>query len=132
MMLWVVRKVCYCVYSVVTMLMMMFFFFFQAEDGIRDLTVTGVQTCALPIFRALPVPVGDVHLAGDRLPGRAHALRVAGAQLLLRRRRSGGVPEGSLLPVPERLDDTTHAARLPALELGARPDHRHLGLHPRR
>src|SRR2546427_3025634 len=28
-----------------------FFFFFQAKDGIRDLTVTGVQTCALPIFR---------------------------------------------------------------------------------
>src|SRR2546430_12617926 len=27
------------------------FFFFQAEDGIRDLTVTGVQTCALPILR---------------------------------------------------------------------------------
>src|SRR6266496_5975461 len=30
---------------------MMFFFFFQAEDGIRDLYVTGVQTCALPIWR---------------------------------------------------------------------------------
>src|SRR2546430_9847456 len=29
--------------------MSLFFFFFQAEDGIRDLTVTGVQTCALPI-----------------------------------------------------------------------------------
>src|SRR5205085_4162695 len=28
-----------------------FFFFFQAEDGIRDLTVTGVKTCALPICR---------------------------------------------------------------------------------
>src|SRR5687767_15507191 len=28
----------------------MFFFFFQAEDGIRDKLVTGVQTCALPIF----------------------------------------------------------------------------------
>src|SRR5688572_32941616 len=27
-------------------------FYFQAEDGIRDLTVTGVQTCALPIFAA--------------------------------------------------------------------------------
>src|SRR5205085_4962301 len=27
-----------------------FIFFFQAEDGIRDLTVTGVQTCALPIW----------------------------------------------------------------------------------
>src|SRR2546430_10155369 len=29
---------------------MVLVFFFQAEDGIRDLTVTGVQTCALPIF----------------------------------------------------------------------------------
>src|SRR5207302_3502711 len=29
-----------------------FFFFFQAEDGIRDFHVTGVQTCALPIYRA--------------------------------------------------------------------------------
>src|SRR5687767_15244229 len=28
----------------------LFFFFFQAEDGIRDKLVTGVQTCALPIF----------------------------------------------------------------------------------
>src|SRR3712207_7311046 len=28
----------------------MIFFFFQAEDGIRDIGVTGVQTCALPIF----------------------------------------------------------------------------------
>src|SRR2546422_3212656 len=28
---------------------MFFFFFFQAEDGIRDVAVTGVQTCALPI-----------------------------------------------------------------------------------
>src|SRR5256886_6679569 len=27
------------------------FFFFQAEDGIRDLTVTGVQTCALPVCK---------------------------------------------------------------------------------
>src|SRR5688572_20040522 len=32
------------------------FFFFQAEDGIRDLTVTGVQTCALPIF------IGDARI----------------------------------------------------------------------
>src|SRR5687768_16605115 len=30
-----------------------FFFFFQAEDGIRDVAVTGVQTCALPICGAL-------------------------------------------------------------------------------
>src|SRR5436190_16259028 len=31
-----------------------FFFFFQAEDGIRDHCVTGVQTCALPISRVMP------------------------------------------------------------------------------
>src|SRR5256885_10896899 len=32
----------------------MFFFFFQAEDGIRDYKVTGVQTCALPISARAP------------------------------------------------------------------------------
>src|SRR5690606_40297143 len=32
-----------------------FFFFFQAEDGIRDFHVTGVQTCALPICHGLGV-----------------------------------------------------------------------------
>ena len=30
---------------------MLIFFFFQAEDGIRDIGVTGVQTCALPILK---------------------------------------------------------------------------------
>src|SRR5690606_41063827 len=36
----------------------LFFFFFQAEDGIRDFHVTGVQTCALPISwrRRVPSP----------------------------------------------------------------------------
>jgi len=33
-------------------LLLLFFFFFQAEDGIRDRDVTGVQTCALPISLA--------------------------------------------------------------------------------
>src|SRR2546422_8388138 len=32
------------------------FFFFQAEDGIRDVAVTGVQTCALPIWVVLDPP----------------------------------------------------------------------------
>src|SRR5260370_17201680 len=32
------------------LILFIFFFFFQAEDGIRDSSVTGVQTCALPIF----------------------------------------------------------------------------------
>src|SRR2546430_12420129 len=35
-----------------------YFFFFQAEDGIRDLTVTGVQTCALPISDENRAPAG--------------------------------------------------------------------------
>src|SRR5258707_5976845 len=43
----------------------MCFFFFQAEDGIRDIGVTGVQTCALPICLPMGKPteqwtVGDV------------------------------------------------------------------------
>src|SRR5256885_10652890 len=40
------------------------FFFFQAEDGIRDYKVTGVQTCALPISIALP----RVKLSSDQTP----------------------------------------------------------------
>src|SRR2546430_15751575 len=38
---------------------MFFFFFFQAEDGIRDLTVTGVQTCALPICFFSAAAIGE-------------------------------------------------------------------------
>src|SRR5258708_10915583 len=36
------------------MILLIVFFFFQAEDGIRDDLVTGVQTCALPIFQHVP------------------------------------------------------------------------------
>src|SRR5438094_6625454 len=42
------------------------FFFFQAEDGIRDRTVTGVQTCALPISHEITAPLGR-HLDGCRI-----------------------------------------------------------------
>src|SRR2546421_9074945 len=39
------------IYSFYTVIFLsLCFFFFQAEDGIRDLIVTGVQTCALPIY----------------------------------------------------------------------------------
>src|SRR5256885_6221963 len=49
-----------------TMGRLLFFFFFQAEDGIRDYKVTGVQTCALPICELLvanllaPAGVGNL------------------------------------------------------------------------
>src|SRR3989475_11469840 len=73
---------------------MLGFFFFQAEDGIRDLTVTGVQTCALPIsWQRTQVArhpqrpstldyIGRIcdrflELHGDRLYGDDHAI-VAG------------------------------------------------------
>src|SRR5206468_4625700 len=38
-------------------------FFFQAEDGIRDLIVTGVQTCALPILREAAERIARLELA---------------------------------------------------------------------
>src|SRR5689334_24085454 len=43
---------CYCFLLYTYICFFFFFFFFQAEDGIRDGTVTGVQTCALPICRS--------------------------------------------------------------------------------
>src|SRR6266403_240447 len=88
---------------------MCFFFFFQAEDGIRDLYVTGVQTCALPICRVRARPRGGITGAGgvalvgggadDGVAARAHAALagvgprtgiavVAGAAVALRRVRA--------------------------------------------
>src|SRR5688572_2743227 len=76
-----------------------FFFFFQAEDGIRDLTVTGVQTCALPIYeddRQLP-QLGEVQLLVEQplaqraLAEEAHR-HLSGLQILRREGRAGGNP----------------------------------------
>src|SRR5205823_9196572 len=53
------------------------YFFFQAEDGIRDKLVTGVQTCALPIlFRALKFLKKPVVMV--RFPGESHELSRSG------------------------------------------------------
>src|SRR5205809_5687110 len=54
--IWCLYYVCFCIFF-------FFFFFFQAEDGIRDVAVTGVQTCALPIcggFRRRAARNGEV------------------------------------------------------------------------
>src|SRR5256885_3493463 len=56
-----------------------FIFFFQAEDGIRDYKVTGVQTCALPISSAYVnsfsvIAVEDIRIAQQRLPERQHTV----------------------------------------------------------
>src|SRR3989449_1926324 len=49
----------------------MLFFFFQAEDGIRDVAVTGVQTCALPIWARPggPRPMHPTSRGGMVAPG---------------------------------------------------------------
>src|SRR5205823_9591430 len=74
------------------------FFFFQAEDGIRDKLVTGVQTCALPISRGAASArdgraVGARTGAGDEEPAArlgAHAPRRGGrARRFPGRARSG-------------------------------------------
>src|SRR5713226_8359910 len=54
------------------MVYLVFFFFFQAEDGIRDGRVTGVQTCALPIYLTpgelgVPTPGGTCYDPWDCL-----------------------------------------------------------------
>src|SRR5215204_6583266 len=64
-----------------------FFFFFQAEDGIRDHCVTGVQTCALPISWATAVRLDRVTAdsrLGRRLAGRDQNVG-AGPKQLTRR-----------------------------------------------
>src|SRR2546429_6823220 len=67
---------------------LMYFFFFQAEDGIRDVAVTGVQTCALPISRASRAArrVGAGGAARDETGLRA----LAGGAAVLRARHGGG------------------------------------------
>src|SRR5256884_7913960 len=101
------------------------FFFFQAEDGIRDVAVTGVQTCALPISfepEVHGVPVGrepwlEGHLAvpdaesaesaDDRLPGSA----------------CGGYVDalGGVSLIVEEIDECRPAGGLGGAAGGARP-----------
>src|SRR5437879_13521033 len=48
-----------CLVLSILVLFFFFFFFFQAEDAIRDTSVTGVQTCALPISQEPPVLMSE-------------------------------------------------------------------------
>src|SRR5205807_7910208 len=68
------------------------FFFFQAEDGIRDYKVTGVQTCALPILLSHHDYEG---MAGDHLP----------------RMRKFGCAHTKLAVTPRTLDDNLKLLR---------------------
>src|SRR2546430_9326512 len=71
------------------------FFFFQAEDGIRDLTVTGVQTCALPISMEVVVVALVLlrdHPAAGRAAVRAQRLRLPSRDVPRPRRHRRDLP----------------------------------------
>src|SRR5699024_11377420 len=87
------------------------FFFFQAEDGIRDRNVTGVQTCALPIsyeladLRCRPppstlflLPEADKNDFSDALPAVADAMYAAPP----RRKAAPSKPEKAVVRSEER------------------------------
>src|SRR5256886_13122387 len=79
-------------------------FFFQAEDGIRDLTVTGVQTCALPISE-----LGARARDGPAPEGRGVEPEPGGLELVRERSRA--------LTADVRDQEVLHAGR-PELEIG--------------
>src|SRR5207302_4741006 len=90
-------------------------FFFQAEDGIRDFHVTGVQTCALPISRRRSRPLGDAARQGETVGAQAIHLPVAGNKGLSlshfhsprsrseRRRRMVAAPPARLYTFPSTI-----------------------------
>src|SRR2546421_3548114 len=82
----------------------LFLFFFQAEDGIRDLIVTGVQTCALPISRRSSEPAGGVSVAASSLSPKAPGWFASGRKYRAIRRSSadcGPGPCAATGPYPE-------------------------------
>src|SRR5690348_16403440 len=72
---------------------------YQAEDGIRDGRVTGVQTCALPIFK---VPTGSVTKGPEQVRGILNSNSTISKDLSLFNSANGGssVVYGNLLTLP--------------------------------
>src|SRR2546426_1218590 len=101
-----------------------FFFFFQAEDGIRDYKVTGVQTCALPICQ--PALVSEFPTMAARLARRdevdaAVARWVAALDVTeaLARLDAAEVPCSRVASVRDIFDDAQVHARGNILELAS-------------
>src|SRR5207249_9649892 len=90
----------------ISLMYFIFFFFFQAEDGIRDRNVTGVQTCALPISRS-----PSTSPTGSRArPISARFASSARAGRHVHHQRGGAEPAGAESRGPER---SPHGAREP-------------------
>src|SRR5256885_7483600 len=84
-----------------------FFFFFQAEDGIRDYKVTGVQTCALPISLQVTRPLADRgELALAELDAR-------GGDILLQVRHRRGAGDGQHHRGRQRSEEHTSELQSP-------------------
>src|SRR2546425_13194031 len=97
-----------------------FFFFFQAEDGIRDKLVTGVQTCALPISGSRLVEEQQARLGGERHRD------LQQAPVAVRERYGGiactrGEPDGLKQPADLRVGMIERVDPAARLERGARP-----------
>src|SRR5260370_11378884 len=88
-------------------------FFFQAEDGIRDSSVTGVQTCALPICLAASRPAGQAPPAQIM----AQSAAASGAPAEVARAHHGSVSRAERAQIEEALK----AGRLPAGGATSRP-----------
>src|SRR2546421_1537291 len=90
-----------------------FFFFFQAEDGIRDLIVTGVQTCALPIYspaNARPRPSSSSSGCIEaRKPTRPKFTPITGTRVPRKR-----VSARSIVPSPPRTTARSAVAGSPS------------------
>src|SRR6266852_520836 len=100
---------------------MHFVFFFQAEDGIRDATVTGVQTCALPIS-----PAGKRRVAHTGWSAPAYgpialvrAWSPSGAGVMSGQRRHDGRPGSVAQHAAVRLSPASHFPRLADQKFGS-------------
>src|SRR5205823_11766108 len=78
---------CMCVFFV--------FFFFQAEDGIRDKLVTGVQTCALPIS-GVEALYQRIHSAAKRVCSESGTLQQTAAGACARKAEADAIEKVSL------------------------------------
>src|SRR5947208_9831008 len=85
-----------------------YFFFFQAEDGIRDDLVTGVQTCALPIFGPAVAPSLTGYITATTGNSLYSTYLIVGAYLL----------SGMLLLIIVKAADPNEALNEPAVETG--------------
>src|SRR3989475_1966704 len=95
-----------------------FFFFFQAEDGIRDLTVTGVQTCALPISSRRRHTRFDCDWSSDVCSSDLYAPKAISKHLA---RHFGGLDRTASRWVRVRMGSGIRQRSTALAETGARP-----------